>query len=158
MPMDRSRRIVDHLLRDVIGNGDVSHLPGAGKPLPLNDDPLTPIDQRAAHKIMDDHNVAPEWVETGRALSKSEENLLAEAGERAERYCKELKAVSTGVHRIKLEKRWSRYIADFRERVKRHNREALLYNLKVPAGILHKPILNSDSLLERALESAMRGN
>ena len=52
--MDRWARIVDHLLGEVIGNGDISDLPGAGKPLPLPNDSHTPPDQRAAFKIMQD--------------------------------------------------------------------------------------------------------
>lgn len=152
--MDRPRRVVDHLLSESIGNGDISHLPGAGKPLRLNDDPHTPSDQRAAQKIMQDNNVSPEWVETGKALSQNEKQLLAEVGKRAERYYKELKAVSSSVQEANLRRRWSRYTADFRERVKRHNREALLYNLKAPARIPHKPILNSDILLSDARNTA----
>ena len=155
--MDRSRRIVDHLLGEIIGNGDISHLPGAGKPLRLNDDPHSPSDQRAAQKIMQDNNVSPEWIETGKAISQNEKQLVAEVGERAERYYKEFNAVSTGVQGANLRTRWSRYTANFRERVKRHNREALLYNLKAPAGIPHKPILNADLLLNRALDLAKQG-
>ncbi len=152
--MDRSRRIVDHLLGEIIGNGDISHLPGAGKPLRLHDDPHTPSDQRAAQKIMQDNNVSPEWIETGKAISQNETKLLAEIGERTERYYKELNAVSTSVQAANLRTRWSRYTVDFRERVKRHNREALLYNLKAPAGIPHKPILDADLLLNRARDTA----
>ena len=152
--MDRSRRIVDLLLSDIIGDGDISHLPGAGKPLCLDEDPHTPSDQRAAQKIMRDHNVAPEWIEAGNAVTQGEMRLLATLTDTAETHWREMNAASSRAHQDKLRLRWSRFAADFRLRVQRHNREALLYNLKAPAGIPHKSILKGDLLLQRALRSA----
>ena len=150
--MNRSRHAIDHQLAEIIGNGDISHLPGAGQPLQLNDDPHTPPDQRAAQKIMRDHNVTPAWIEIGNDLSKRENILLAELRDRTERHYEDMNAADD-VHKAILRMRWSRYRADFHERVSRHNREALLYNLQAPTGIPHKPILNADHLLDQALSS-----
>lgn len=152
--MDRSRRIVDHLLADIIGNGDISHLPGAGKPLDLVDDPHTPSHQRAANKIMRDNNVAPEWITEGKALALNEASLRSEIDERAKRCKDEINNAASSKHRKNAQKRWFHYKVECRKRIERHNRAVLVYNLKTPAGIAHKPILNSDALIESAQLSA----
>ncbi len=148
MLMDRWRRIVDHLLGEVIGDGDISHLPGAGKPLQLDDDPHTPGDQRAALKIMQDHNVSPEWIAAGKALEQNEERLLSEIAAIARRY----KDASNGEY-YNVPTTWSKFLLKFRAKIERHNRQVLLYNLKAPKGIQHKRILDCDALIARALQS-----
>ena len=39
-----------------------------GKPLVLHDDCHTPSDQRAAFKILQDHEVLPAWIASGKSL------------------------------------------------------------------------------------------
>ena len=114
--MNRSRRIVDHLLSQIIGDGDVSHLPGAGKPLCLDDNPHTPNDQRAAQKIMQDHNVTPDWIMAGRSLAQSESELSNEPAKRAKLYTEELAAAKSSAVRKNTHQRWSAYLADYQDR------------------------------------------
>ena len=71
--MKRWETLVDKMVREVIGDGNVSHLPGAGKPLDLGLDENTPADQRLVHKILKDHDIAPEWMMRGKALEQIEE-------------------------------------------------------------------------------------
>ena len=151
--MDRWRRIVDHLLGEVIGDGDISHLPGAGKPLQLDDDPHTPGDQRAALKIMQDHNVSPEWITVGKALEQNEARLLEEIEAKARQYNGESPSDSYSDKVRKASTNWSRYLLRFHDQTERHNRQVLLYNLKAPHGIPHKPILNCEALIALALQS-----
>ncbi len=153
--MDRWTRIVDRLIGEIIGNGDISHLPGAGKPLALHDDCHTPIEQRTAIKIMQDHDVLPEWITSGKALERNEASLRKEIEARAQRYLhalhtfkRDLKATQMG----KTKAEWLRFTADFCERVDTHNRDVLLHNLKVPGGIRHQPILSGEDLIKHALK------
>lgn len=153
--MDRWRRIVDHLLADVIGDGDVSHLPQAGKPLKLEAEAHTPDDLRAAFKIMQDHQVLPDWLTEGKSLEAAEARLRAEIAAQADLFNHQPHTRVSALSDALARKRWSAYLEDFSERVDRHNRKALTYNLKVPRGIPHKKMLNSDSLVESALQKAI---
>ena len=81
--MKKWQDIVDQLVKDVVGDGDISHLPGAGRPLQLQDESHTPTELRAAHKIMNDNNVLPDWVAAGRALDQLEEKLRLQIRMRA---------------------------------------------------------------------------
>ena len=152
--MDRARRVIDQAARQLIGDGDVSHLPGAGAPLDLGDNPLTPSDQRAAQKIMRDHNVQPDWITAGQALRRNEAKLSEEVAERARRHLARTRQAQTSQQAERTRKAWSRYRRALCERVERHNRETLNYNLAVPAGIRHQPTLEADALLEGALSRA----
>ena len=76
--MKKWERIVDRQVADAIGDGDVSHLSGAGKKLALPDDSRTPDELRAAFKIMRDHNVMPEWLATGARLEQAEGKLRSQ--------------------------------------------------------------------------------
>ena len=131
--MDRWRRIVDHLLGEVIGDGDISHLPCAGKPLQLDDDPHTPGDQRATLKIMQDHNVSPEWISRReKPWGKMRRGCLKRLNAKARQYIDESPSHSYSDKAGKAPTNWSRCLLRFRDQVERHNRQVLLYNLKAP--------------------------
>ena len=153
--MKKWRRIVDRLITESIGDGDVSHLPGAGKKLSLTDEGAAPEDMRVAFKIMKDHNVTPDWIEAGARLQRTEAALRSEITSRAQRGLSAMRATqaeasSTGAAR--RESNWRRYQERFLERVDRYNREALAHNLTLPSGIPHRPILRAEALIERALQ------
>ena len=153
--MQKWERIVDRLIADSIGDGDVSHLPGAGKRLPLNDDPNTPEDLRAAFKIMEDHNVAPEWIEASRRLEEKEGALRSELATRAQKHKRDLRRVrqeASATRAQAVDSKWRRYQRQFLERVERYNREALVYNLNLPKGIPHRQTLRGELLIEQALQ------
>ena len=154
--MKHWKRIVDRQISDAIGNGDVSHLSGAGKKLPLKDDSGTPKELRAAFKIMDDHDVMPEWITAGRRLAQMEADLERQIRSRAQAYFREkrrarLEASATRAEQV--ESKWRLHQEQFLERVERYNRDVLVYNLKLPSGIPHKPILRGKALIIQALPS-----
>ncbi|MCY4063712.1 MAG: DUF1992 domain-containing protein [Chloroflexi bacterium] len=151
--MKKWERIVDRLISDAIGDGDVSHLSGAGKRLPTKDESHTPSEWRAAFKIMDDHDVMPEWVATGARLDKTDAALRKQIKTRAQQHRRQLaRARATSQDSVAVESDWIRYRARFLERVERYNREALVYNLTLPRGIPHRRILRGEALIEQALQ------
>lgn len=152
--MEKWERIVDRLIVESIGDGDVSHLPGSGKKLSLNEDSNTPPDLRVAFKIMQDHDVMPEWIEAGKRLAQVEAELRSQLRERARRRQSKTDAAcsaATAAHAEKVESAWRRYQEKFLERVERYNREALAYNLALPSGIPHRQILRGEALIKQAL-------
>ena len=139
--MNRWERIVDKLVTDIIGDGDVSHLPGAGKRLNLKNNSATPGEWRAAMKIMEDHHVMPDWIASGKALEEKEAKLRNQINSRARRYLRESSVTQMGdasLNREQIDSSWRSYIEDFRELTERYNRDLLIYNLKLPKGIPHK--------------------
>lgn len=153
--MDRWARIVDHLLREVIGDGDISNLPGAGKPLPLDEDSHTPLDQRVAFKIMHDNEVVPEWMALANSLEASEARIRAEINSLDCELPAALADAAAGTAGCGGTK-WSRYLNRLYERIKQHNSDVLLHNLKAPSGIPHKPLLAGDKLITQALAKNSR--
>lgn len=153
--MQKWERIVDRLIATSIGDGDVSHLPGAGKRLPLNDDPNTPDDLRAAFKIMDDHNVAPEWIEASQRLEEKEAALRSQLETRAQKHRRDLRHArqkGSAARAQAVDSKWRRYQRQFLERVERYNREVLVYNLTLPKGIRRRQTLRGELLIEQALQ------
>ena len=152
--MKRWQIAVDQQLKQVIGDGDVSGLPGSGQPLPRSDDLHTPPDLRAAHKIMRDHDALPDWVLAGRALDELESQLRQQLATRAisrTRALEQARSAGRESRIAAIESNWKRFREDFTERAGRYNRDARLYNLKAPAGIAHKPILDPERMIADAL-------
>ena len=152
--LSRWQRKVDQGVSEIIGDGDVSHLPGAGKPLPL-DDPHVPPDMRAAYKIMADNDVAPDWIAAGKALDSTARQLQEQLAARASRYLQELQSARAHgdvARQTRIDGRWRRFCDDYRERVEKYNREALTYNLKLPAGLPRRQQLRADYQIAKALE------
>ncbi len=149
-------RIVDQGARQLIGDGDVSHLPGAGKRLSLDDEHV-PRELRAAYKIMADNEVVPDWIAAGKALNQQERKLRERLNARARRYCQDIEtAQSRGeAHsQVKIKDGWRRFANELRAEIERFNREALVYNLKLPPSLPKREHLRADKLLERALKDA----
>lgn len=153
--MKNWQTLIDQMIRETIGDGNISHLPGAGKPLNLDDDLYTPADQQMAFKIMKDHHVAPDWMMAGKALAQAEEKLRAQLELCATQYLhKHNQAIDKGavIAEIQIENTWQAFIVEFSDRVERYNKEVLLYNISVPKQIPHKQILVSDKLIATALK------
>ena len=154
--MKKWERIVDRLVIDAIGDGDVSHLSGAGKKLALQDDSNTPNELRAAFKIMDDHHVMPEWITAGKRLEQSEAKLRRRIQMATQRYQRKRSQAGndpSSALQAKQESNWNRYKEDILERVDRYNREVLVYNLTLPSGIPHRQQLQGGILIEQAMRN-----
>ena len=152
--MNKRQKAVDQLLREVIGDGDISHLPGAGLPLRLDDDSATPDEWRMASKIMRDNDIVPSWIASAKALDERESQLREEINARAKRYLREAAAAAragSARQSDRIEKRWRHSMSRCLRRIEKFNRDALAHNLTLPAGAPHKMILRGEELIERAL-------
>ena len=77
--------LAERKIEEALARGDLDNLPGAGKPLQLDDDPLVPEDVRMAHRILKNSGFVPPEVEHIREISELERTVLraAEADDRA---------------------------------------------------------------------------
>jgi len=150
--LQQRQTYIDQELQKAIGNGDVSHLDGAGKPLPIEDDIHTPAEMRSAYKILKDNDLQPDWImlnkDIDRALQAFHQQLNQAWGELERR---QRIAVSTRARR-KAEQRWKIQRLQLQDVVERLNSKILTYNLKVPSGISHKTPLNLDREIKRLSE------
>ena len=55
--------IAERKIAEAAAKGEFDGLPGAGKPLDLEEDPLVPEDQRMANRILRNAGIAPREVE-----------------------------------------------------------------------------------------------
>lgn len=65
--------LVEQRLSEAVSRGEFDDLPGAGKPLALDDDPLVPEELRLAHRILKNAGFVPRAVEDAeraRAMKK----------------------------------------------------------------------------------------
>lgn len=81
--------IAEQRIAEAMERGEFDDLPGAGKPLVLEDDPLVPDDLRLAYRILKNAGFVPPELETHKEI-RALEDLLdtigdGEAATRAER-------------------------------------------------------------------------
>ena len=61
--------LVEQRICAAIARGEFERLPGAGQPLPLDDDPLIPEDLRVAYRILKNAGYAPPEVQCLRQIA-----------------------------------------------------------------------------------------
>ena len=62
--------IAERKIAEAAAQGEFDGLPGAGKPLDLEEDPLVPEDQRMANRILRNAGFVPREVEESRKAGK----------------------------------------------------------------------------------------
>lgn len=69
--------IAEQRIREAIQRGEFDHLPGAGKPLVLDDDSLVPEELRMAYRILKNAGFVPPEVEACREIAALEKCLAS---------------------------------------------------------------------------------
>ncbi len=78
-------RIVEQRILDAIGRGELDDLPGAEKPLNLDDDALVPPEMRLAFRVLKNAGYVPEEVRLRREISDLEAIMRDPPGDPAQR-------------------------------------------------------------------------
>jgi hypothetical protein len=73
--------LVERKIAEAMAEGAFDHLPGAGKPLALDDDTLVPEDLRVAYRILRNAGFLPPEVESRRELAGAAALLRAAVSE-----------------------------------------------------------------------------
>jgi Domain of unknown function (DUF1992) len=68
--------LVEQKLLEAVSRGELDNLPGAGRPLDLEDDPLVPEDLRVAYRILKNAGYVPPEVEALNDISQLERLVL----------------------------------------------------------------------------------
>lgn len=155
MSNDRWQSQIEREIQRAIHEGQITDLPGAGKPLDLNDDPYTPSDQRMAYKIMRDNDVAPDWMMLGKTLERKADELRVGLRSSVREHREALinaHKVGSGEARFRehAQRQLEVRLRGLRQRTERYNQEILTYNLKIPHGISQRRIFDFDRELQIA--------
>lgn len=71
--------LVEQKLLEAVSRGEFDHLPGAGRPLDLDDDPLIPEELRVAYRILKNAGFVPPEVETLNQIAALERLAIGDA-------------------------------------------------------------------------------
>ena len=140
MSNERWQSKIEQAIQQAIQDGQIDHLPGAGRPLDLHDDANVPDDMRLAYKIMAANDVAPEWIMLGKTLTKKESDLHKAIA----------KAIETTNKIANPDAFWQQSKRALQAKADAYNSEVLSYNLKVPAGIPHRTLFDLEQAINRA--------
>lgn len=135
--------------------GDFDNLPGAGKPLDLNENPYTPSDWQLAFKVLKDAGVAPEWIEQGKEIRDELRALMTLLAQQS-RWQQERRAK---MNTLSLDRMISerKYLAEalektcrlYRMRAATLNKTIDSFNLKVPNANLQIPRVRIEEEIEK---------
>jgi DnaJ homolog subfamily C member 28 len=129
--------LVEQRIQDGIERGLFDNLPGAGKPLNLEEDALVPEDMRMAFRLLRSNGLAPLWVELNKEIRDDIERLA-----RFRTYVHERLDRSNF---IQWEHRRNEYI----DRVNDINAKITNYNILAPSPQVHLRILLLDDELAK---------
>lgn len=133
---------------------EANKLPGAGKPLKLEDDPNVPDDMRAAYRMMKDNNIQPEWMLLGRELDEQRDDLLSTLRRVVRAYQGEMgdaRRAADDDRSFRAEAAWALAQQKMGEAVQTYNKRIVTYNLKVPSGVAHRPYLDLQREIQKLL-------
>jgi hypothetical protein len=78
--MQGFQALAEQRIREAIERGELDNVPGAGRPLDLDDDPLVPSEMRVAHRILKNAGVVPLEVVERRELARLEQTAMNASG------------------------------------------------------------------------------
>lgn len=143
---DKWGKLVEERLQEALAEGAFANLPGKGKPLVLEEDPLADSATWLASHILRNSGMSLPWVEERRRI----EELLAAAVTELERSWAAYPGCRDGEHpNSAAELRRQEAVAAFRERVAALNRRIRTYNLSVPHVRLQRCLVAAEREIAR---------
>lgn len=130
---------IDKQIRQAMEEGEFTNLPGEGQPLKLDEDEFTPEHLQMAFKILRENDLAPEWIMIGKDLEASHARLMRNIKRAVYAYQAALKDPIRGVQ---ADSTWKAARQNLSDETASLNRDITIYNLKVPPGVRHRPLVN----------------
>ena len=130
-------RIVENKILTALEDGEFDHLPGAGKPLELEDDTFVDPDMRLANHLLRSNGFAPSWAQARRDIELELEqarNSLARSW----------RAYQAAGARPGANADWDRAKQDFGSQIEQVNRRIFVYNIGVPSTVLQRRPVDVD--------------
>jgi DnaJ family protein C protein 28 len=140
------RSLVDQRIRQAEEDGKFDNLPGAGKPLEIEQNPAAG-EKALAYSILKQHNDAPPEVELGRdvdALLAQAEKLRTELRQRRANLL--LRGIPAEGNRQMYRALRTRYAARYAAAVREARSKVLTLNIIAPVA-LHRPLVDAAALI-----------
>ena len=129
---------IDIAIRKAMEAGEFDNLPGQGQPLDLNTNPHVPPEMQLAYKIMKQNGIAPDWIVQSKTLTAKLESWETRLKAAHKTYVKTNNVVTWLTAKDKLG-----------EDAEKLNKELVAFNLKLPPGVAHRPLINLRIAIER---------
>ena len=129
--------LVEQRIQEGIEQGLFDNLPGAGKPLNLDEDAFVPEDMRMAFRLLRSNGLAPLWVEVNREIRDDLDRLA--------RFRAHVHAHWAVTNPIKQEHLRVEYVG----RIRSINEKILNYNILAPSSLVHIQALILDDELAK---------
>lgn len=136
--MDKWEPLIDRLIRESMERGEFDDLPGSGQPIDLSENPYEAPELRTVHRLLRNAGFAPAWIEERKDIDSEYQQCYA--------ILRRAKALyGSGERSAQAE--WERAKREFCERVDELNERIRFYNLKAPAAVFHRKIIDVDEVL-----------
>lgn len=127
-------RDIEEHIRRAMEAGEFDNLPGQGKPIDLDDNPLADPEWRTAYHMLKSNGFTLPWIETRREIDAGIQAARAVLGRAWEWRRSALKARRPAGF---VESEWERAVEAFQSQVQALNRQVFAYNLQAPADRFH---------------------
>jgi hypothetical protein len=139
---------IDKAIREAMEAGQFNNLPGEGKPFTWEADETTPEEYRLANKLLKENGLAPDWIMEGKELEAKLVALVRQVRAALRAY-EAAQASPEIMERIRGEGAWKQAQQQLTAATAKLNGEIVTWNLKVPAGVTHRPLVQLPGLVER---------
>lgn len=132
--MSRLESEAEKRLREAIERGEFDNLPGKGKPLDLAENPFEDPDLRMVHRLLRNAGFAPAWIEERKDIDVQFQSAATKL-ERAWKLFGRLRPDESHPE-------WLRNLREFSDLVAELNERIRIYNLKAPAAVFHRRVID----------------
>ena len=136
---EQRQALVEQRIQEAMDNGAFDNLPGAGKPLQLNENPYQQPGQAWTFDWLKRNNFAPEWVERNKAIERE----LETARTRMETAWQHYKNNPT------YPSSWQAAVTRFEDTLRKINKKIDDYNLVAPTVSAQRKHIHLESELRR---------
>lgn len=148
--LDDLRSLVDRIIEDAQSKGLFENLPGAGKPLNLEEPDPYSYDQRLAYKLLKDNNYTLPWIAERNEMLAQMEQFRESVSADWQEYRLHYETAPSETHRMALRLDWTKQCGRLQMELDKLNRRIDRTNLHIPVTRLEIIKLNLDTELARA--------
>lgn len=147
--LDWTAVVAERKIKEAMDAGEFDELPGRGQPVNLEEDPLTPPEQRVANRILKNSRALPEWIQFENDIRREVAGIdsTRERGLRAVRFARNAPTRERAAERLR---------SDYREQLSLVNTLVLKYNMNAPMAAQRPFRLYKVAQELAALEEAIR--
>lgn len=143
--MNRRESMTEKMLREAIESGEFDNLPGKGKPMDLSENPFEDPDLRMVHKLLRNAGFAPAWIEERKDIDAEFELARQRLSRAWALYNPAAKSPNAAA--------WERNVQEFRGKVAELNSRIKIYNLKAPAAVFHRRVIDVEKVIEEIMQA-----